>query len=222
VIAIGVAGWVLALVAGARVLMLARRLELVAMAEHELRGPLAALGLAAEACARRPGRRTAVAIDAQLERARLGLSDLAAAHAGRRTPPDARRLDARTVAARASAGWGATGANVNFDWRAGRAAVHADAGRLAQALGNLLSNAIEHGGGQVELRGVRAGGRVRIELTDTGPGFASSPGPDRAAGRGRGLAIAARAVEEAGGTLRIASSDAGSTVALELPLADGA
>jgi two-component system, OmpR family, sensor histidine kinase BaeS len=218
VIALGVAGWALALLAAVRVVVLARRLELVAMAEHELRGPLAALGLAAQACARRPSRRTAAALEGQLERARLGLSDLAAARAGRRTPPDARRLDARAVAARATAGWRATGASVRFDWRAGRAAVHADAARLSQALGNLLSNAIEHGGGQVELRGVRADGRVRIELTDTGPGFAGSPAP----GRGRGLAIAARAVEEAGGTLQIASSEAGSTVAVELPLADPA
>jgi two-component system, OmpR family, sensor histidine kinase BaeS len=222
VIALGVCGWLLALLASARVLVLMRRLELVAMAEHELRGPLAALSLAAQACARRPSRRAATAIEAQLERARLGLADLAAARTGMRTPPDARRLDARTVAARSTAGWRATGANVRFDWRAGRAAVHADAARLSQALGNLLSNAIEHGGGEVELRGVRDGGRVRIELTDTGPGFAASRGPNRAAGRGRGLAIAARAVEEAGGTLRIASGEGGSTVAVELPLADGA
>jgi two-component system sensor histidine kinase BaeS len=218
VIALAVTGWLLALIAGARVLVLTRRLELVAMAEHELRGPLAALSLAAEALERRPSRRAASALQGQLERARLGLSDLAAARTGRRTPPDARRLEARAVAARATAGWRATGANVRFDWRAGRAPVHADAGRLSQALGNLLSNAIEHGGGQVELRGVRADGRVRIELTDTGPGFVGSPSP----GRGRGLAIAARAVEEAGGTLKIASGEGGSTVAVELPLADGA
>jgi two-component system sensor histidine kinase BaeS len=218
VIGLAVAGWVLALLAAARMVVLARRLELVAMAEHELRGPLAALGLAAETCARRPSRRTAAALEGQLERARLGLSDLAAARAGRRTPPDARRLETRTVAARATAGWRATGASVRFDWRAGRAAVHADAARLSQALGNLLSNAIEHGGGEVELRGVRAGGRVRIELTDSGPGFTTRPAP----GRGRGLAVAARAVEEAGGTLRIASGDGGTTVAVELPLADGA
>jgi two-component system, OmpR family, sensor histidine kinase BaeS len=218
VIALVVAGWALALVAMARVLVLSRRLELVAMAEHELRGPLAAIGLAAEACARRPSRRTAAALEGQLERARLGLSDLAAARAGRRTPPAARQFEARSVAARATAGWRATGANVRFDWRAGRAAVHGDAARLSQALGNLLSNAIEHAGGEVELRGVRANGRVRIELTDTGPGFTGSPAP----GRGRGLAIAARAVEEAGGTLRIASGEGGSTVAVELPIADGA
>jgi signal transduction histidine kinase len=222
VIALAVVGWLLALGAGLRVVALVKRLELVAMAEHELRGPVGALGLAAEACARRPSRRTAAAMEAQLERARLGLADLAAARTGRRSPPDTRRLEARTVAARATAGWRATGADVRFDWRAGRAAVHADGARLSQALGNLLSNAIEHGGGQVELRGVRAGGRVRIELTDSGAGFAAAQGPDRAAGRGRGLAIAARAVEEAGGTLEIASGEDGSTVAVELPLADGA
>ena len=217
-IALALGGWLVALLAVARVLVLVRRLELVAMAEHELRGPLGALGLAAEALAKRPSRRAAGALETQLERARLGLSDLAAARAGGRTPPNARRLEARAVAARATAGWRATGAQVRFDWRAGRAAVHADAARLSQALGNLLSNAIEHGGGEVELRGVRANGRVRIELTDRGPGFTTPPAP----GRGRGLAIAARAVEEAGGTLRIASGEGGSTVAVELPLADGA
>jgi signal transduction histidine kinase len=222
VIAIAMAGWLIALLAGARVIVLGRRLELVAMAEHELRGPLGALGLAAEACAHRPSRRTAAALDAQLDRARLGLADLAAARTGRRAPPSAAPLEARMVAARATAGWRATGARVRFDWHAGRAIVRADAARLSQALGNLLANAIEHGGGEVELRGVRSGDRVRIELTDTGPGFQATPRRDRASGRGRGLAIATRAVEEAGGTLQIASGEGGSTVAVELPLADGA
>ena len=216
--ALALAGWALASCGAWRALVLHRRLELVASAEHELRGPLAALTLAA-------GRASAVdaeVLRGQLERAGVALADLSAARLGRRAPAEPRQNDPLDVVERAAAGWRAAGGDVELDWRAGASPVNVDQARLSQALGNLLSNAIEHGGGQVELRGVRAGGRVRIELTDSGPGFAHTPGPDRAAGRGRGLAIAARAVEEAGGTLRIASGDGGSTVAVELPLADGA
>ena len=185
------------------------------MAEHELRGPVAALALAAEASARRPGRTAAAAVEAQLERAKLGLADLAAARSGRRSPPLVARVPVRQVAERVAAA-----GNVEVDWRAGPARVDADPARISQALGNLVSNALEHGGGRVELRGVRDADRVRIELSDSGPGFGAAPEPDWHTGRGRGLAIAARAVEEAGGQLRIASSEDGATVAVELPLAD--
>ena len=216
--AVAAGGWLCALGVLLWGLALSRRLELVAMAEHELRAPLGALALAAESCARRPGRITAMALETQLERAQLGLADLTAARSGDRTPARVRSLDARALAARTAAGWRATGAKVRFDWRAGGARIDADGRRVSQALGNLVSNAIEHGGGSVEVRGVRREGRLRIELSDAGPGFSGRPAP----GRGRGLAIAARAVEEAGGTLEIASSDSGSVVAVELPLADGA
>ncbi len=214
------AGWACALAALLWALALARRLELVALAEHELRAPLAALALAAETCARRPSRRTAMALESQLGRAQLGLADLAAARSGRRAPARVGRLDIRALAARTTAGWRATGAKVRFDWRAGSARVDADGRRISQALANLISNALEHGGGAVEVRGMRANGRLRIELSDSGPGFAAGPQPDRAAGRGRGLTIAARAVEEAGGRLEIESGETGSVVAVELPLAD--
>jgi len=67
---------------------LVRRLELVARADHELRAPVSALGLAVEALGRRPElRRRAAALDAHLDRLRLGLADLAAARAGRRSHP---------------------------------------------------------------------------------------------------------------------------------------
>jgi signal transduction histidine kinase len=216
--ALAAGGWLCALAALMWAVALSRRLELVAMAEHELRAPLGAVALAAESCARRPSRITAMALETQIERAQLGLADLAAARSGRRSRARVRRLDARALAARTAAGWRATGARVRFDWRAGGARVDADGRRISQALGNLVSNAIEHGGGAVELRGERRDGRLRIELSDSGRGFVRRPAP----GRGRGLAIAARAVEEAGGTLEIASSDDGSVVAVELPLADGA
>ena len=95
--------------------------------------------------------------------------------------------------------------------------VRADRGRLAQALGNLLANAVEHGGGHVRLRGVAVDGGVRVEVEDRGPGFdARLP----AGGRGRGLSIATRAVEDAGGSMSVASRERGVTVAFELPLSE--
>ena len=81
-----------ALVLAACVIELRRRLGLVARAEHELRGPVAVVSLAAERMRREPaGRRYAVALDAELERLRAGLADLAAARAGRRRSRRPRR-----------------------------------------------------------------------------------------------------------------------------------
>src|SRR3954468_12938089 len=78
-------GW---LVAGGLAVVAVRlrlRLERVARAEHELRGPLTAFGLALDAARGTPaGRRLAVVLDAELARARAGLADLAAARSGRR------------------------------------------------------------------------------------------------------------------------------------------
>ena len=76
-------------------------------------------------------------------------------------------------------------------WDAGPAVVRADRGRLAQAFSNLLANAVEHGTGRVEVRGSRAG--VAGARRDV---------QRRGSRRGRGLGIAARAVEEAGGRAR--------------------
>ena len=210
--ALALAGWLLAFCGAWRALVLHRRLELVASAEHELRGPLAALTLAAGA---RPFVASAV-LEAQLERTRPALGDLAAARAGGPVRPRVQRLPLRALAERAAEGWRGAGGEVSFDWRAGPATVQADPERVSQALGNLLSNAIEHGGGRVAVRGLRAGERVRIEIEDRGPGFSAR----RGRGRGRGLRIAARAVEEAGGELRLRSSPDGATASVELPLAD--
>jgi signal transduction histidine kinase len=195
-VALAVCGWLSAFAAAWRVLVLMRRLELVACAEHELRGPLAALTLAAGRSRPVP----APVVEGQLERARLALADLTEARRGRRAPSHAGRHDLALLAKRAAAAW-----NVKFEWHAGRAPIDADPGRIAQALGNLLSNALEHGGGGAVLRGVRRGHSVRIEVED----------------RGRGLGIARRAVEDAGGRLQLSSTRGGTVAAVELPVADG-
>ena len=40
---------------------------------------------------------------------------------------------------------------MRLDWRAGRVRVRGDRGAMAQAIGNVLSNAVEHGTGMVEV-----------------------------------------------------------------------
>ncbi len=48
--------------------------------------------------------------------------------------------------------------------------LHADPGRLAQALDNLLDNAIRHGAPPINLLGAAVHDEVRIRVTDAGPG----------------------------------------------------
>jgi signal transduction histidine kinase len=217
VTAVALVGWLLAFGAATRAVLLRRRLELVADAEHELRGPLAALALAAEASRRRSGHVGAAALEGQLERASSGLDALAAARRGRRARMRVARQELGGLVERAAEAWRTAGADVRLDWRAGDAAAVVDPGLLSQALGNLLANGVEHGGGPLTLRGTSTGGRVRIELRNRGRTLRRAASRS---GRGRGLRIAERAVREAGGALTFASGDDGTAVAIELPLAE--
>jgi signal transduction histidine kinase len=185
------------------------RLCLIAEAEHELRGPLQAIALAAEADAR-CGTRTD--LDPEIERARIALADLAAARSGRRADAGAEavRLDRLVWRAATASDLAArrAGGGVHLDWSAGPVTIRANRGRLAQALGNLLANAVEHGGGHVRVTGRRTKRGIRVEVRDSG--------------RGHGLTIAAKAVRDAGGRLTAAKAGSGTAVAIELPIADGA
>jgi signal transduction histidine kinase len=207
-------GWVATVALSVALASGRRRLRLVALAEHELRGPAAALCLFLERMQRDP--RTAVharPLTLELDRLRVALDDLGAARRGRRAAGAAGdvRLDRLATLAATGARLAAAGADreVRLDWRAGATAVRADRRRLSQALANLTANALEHGGGAVEIRGREVGGKVRLEVRDEGP---------RA--RGNGLAIAARAARDAGGRLLLDASPEGTTAALELPVAD--
>ena len=77
-----VGGWALASLLALRVLRLLRRLEMVAVAAHELRGGATAVTLAVGALRREAGGlRRALAFEPALERLRIGLADLDAARA---------------------------------------------------------------------------------------------------------------------------------------------
>ncbi len=100
--------------------------------------------------------------------------------------------------------------------------------RIAQVLGNLLTNAVRHtpSGGSVTVDVTTAVDAVAVVVSDTGPGLGSDPERvfDRfhasadSGGTGLGLTIARQLVEAHGGTLAAANRPAGgATFTVRLP-----
>ena len=222
--------WAVLAMLGAGVLgvSLRRRSELVARACHELAGPLNAAGLALETARRELPAPRLAAIDLELRRAALALEDLDAARAGRRARDADAIVDLGALLAQQALAWQPVARRRGASLRVAVASgllVRGDAVRLAQAVGNLLANALEHGGEQIELRAERADGRVRVEVADDGAGLpepvaalAARPRAGQGA-RGRGLAIAAEIAQRHGGRLAAAPSPRGARLTLDLPAA---
>ena len=115
--------------------------------------------------------------------------------------------------------------------------IHADPDRLAQVLGNLLSNALRHTspGGTVTLSATMEGGTVVISVADDGEGFtaedrsrlferffrADSARTREDSGSGIGLTISRALVDAHGGTMSAASEGPGqgATFTIRLPRA---
>ena len=160
-------GWLALLALGARArarctCAARQRLVLAARAGHEVRGPLCAARLALDGLERSA---RVEAIDLELRRAALALDDLAGARRGRRGARAAAGRRRRPPAAprprtRGSALAGVHGADARDRPPRGGRCVRGDRLRLAQACGNLLANAVEHGGGRVSVR-ARAAGAAR-------------------------------------------------------------
>ena len=122
---------------------------------------------------------------------------------------------------------------------AGSLWVHADATRLAQVIGNLLTNAAKYTpeGGTIRLAVRRSGDRVAIEVADDGIGIPLDALPrifdmftqvgrhpeQESGGLGIGLHLVRQMTELHGGTVRAHSAGAeqGSSFVVELPLAAG-
>lgn len=120
-----------------------------------------------------------------------------------------------------------------FQWRAEESArslghdavpgllIRGDRLRLEQALGNLVDNALRHGGGRVNLRAATVDGTVELHVEDEGHGFPagfferaferfSRPQPGReGSGAGLGLSIVRVIAEAHGGVAEAANGPAG-------------
>lgn len=205
--------------------------ERAARAGHEVRGPLAATQLALHGAARRGelAPRLLAALELELRRAALALEDLqrrsARGRRARAATDDDVELDALLRCQVQTWQEVARAHGVALSLRPGAAAtvVRADALRIAQATSNVVANAIEHGGGRVEVVTRLVGDRVRVEVSDDGPGLPASVAeiarrPRAGRGRrGRGLAIASGVAARYGGALNAGRSAHGACVAIELP-----
>jgi signal transduction histidine kinase len=206
------------------------RREHAARVAHEVRGPLTAAQLALHGAARRGLVPPALVagLELELRRAAQALEDPHGAGARAQEDVDLEallRCQAQTWREVAAA----HGARVTLvPGGPGAAVVRADALRVAQATANVVANAIEHGGGDIEIRTRAVGDRVRVEVSDGGAGLPASVAelarrPRAGRGRrGRGLAIASRVLARYGGDVSILPSSCGGRVALELPAAERA
>jgi signal transduction histidine kinase len=225
------------------------RRNLVAAVSHDLRTPITALALLAEALGDdivAPGERVAyidrmtthiralgALIDDLFELSRLEAGDIAwsVEHV------ELGELVAETVAAmRVQAQ--AKGVEVVTELPSNLAAVRANPEKVQRVLFNLIQNAIRHtpADGSVTVRAQRAGELLEVEVADTGQGISGpdrqhifeafvqgGAAPSRSGGHaGLGLAISRAIVEAHGGRIWLADDpreDGGARVRFSLPLA---
>jgi two-component system, OmpR family, sensor kinase len=220
-----------------------RERRLIADASHELRTPLSQLLLRVDLTLSRersPDQLRAAMIDLQQDIQRLvrlandllliaraddgqlplrisPMSVLSVAGDSARRFEESARREGRTIEVRMDGGL----------------ALQADRDRLAQALDNLLDNAIQHGLGTVTISARQMPGAVAIEVRDEGPGlpvafaehafdrFTTAQPGRSGAGTGLGLAIVAAIASAHGGHATVLAGPGGA-IRIALPAPAGA
>lgn len=204
-----------------------RRRSAINEALHELRRPLQALALATSHSEQRGG------VESSMQLVTAALERLDREVNGGPGLTLQETVNCQPLLRAAVGRWKARAAmgdgSLELHWHAGQAAVHGDRAELAQALDNLIVNAIEHGGPSIVVEAQLHGDRVRILIADSGraarPDSRRGNPADvmaRLSGRrrhGHGLAVVRRVAATHGGRFVLHRSDRGSLAVLELPLA---
>jgi signal transduction histidine kinase len=226
-----VPGWPVVLSMAAAVAMqglrAGRRRSALNEALHELRRPLQAVALAG------PRFGSSAAAGEPIELAAAALERLDREING--GPPTSMlgSVDAAALARSAVVRWQArvqiAEGSLELRWNAGEVVLGGDRKALAQALDNLIVNAIEHGGPTIVVSARLLGGRLRIAVVDSGRATRprsrrNSPGEviARLSGRhhhGHGLSVVRRVAADHDGWFSLRRSERGSLAVLELPLA---
>lgn len=206
-----------------------RRRTALNEALHELRRPLQALALAA------PGARSQepAAIQGSVQLAATALERLEREINGDGVKAAVAPLSVRPLLDAAIARWrqraALSGGSLALRWQAGEAMVDGDRGEIAQALDNLIVNALEHGGPEIVVEARTRLGRLCIAVADCGrearpDARRQSPAElvARLSGRrlrGHGLRVVRRTAAAHGGDFRLRHSEQGTEAILDLPLA---
>ncbi len=212
--------------------------QFVADASHELRTPLALLRTELELALRRPRSREELeqavrsAADETERLTRLAEDLLLIARSDQHALPVRRRaVSARTLLEDAAARFAARAHDLGRELtveRGDEVALDADPERVAQALDNLVDNALTHGGGTVWLFIRELPREVELHVADEGAGF--PPGfaarafdrfsrADEARGRGGtglGLAIVRAIANAHGGSVGVSDQGRGADVWIRL------
>jgi signal transduction histidine kinase len=230
-----VAGWPVVLSMAAAVaaqsLRAGRRRSALNEALHELRRPLQAVALAAgPQLGGRDGAGEPIELAAAaLERLDREINGGSLVPALGTVDVDGAAL-ARSAVARWQARVQVAEGSLELRWSAGEARISGDHSALAQALDNLIVNAIEHGGPTIVVAGRLLEGRLRIAVVDSGRATRprsrrNSPAQviARLSGRhhrGHGLGVVRRVAADHDGRFSLRHSERGSLAVLELPLAE--
>ncbi len=208
-----------------------RRRSAINQALHELRRPLQAIALASgpevDGVVAHDSVRLAAAALERLEREVNGEPPVPTAAAVACGP--LLRSSVTRWKARAALG----GASLELRQTLGEATVFGDRTQLAQALDNLILNAIEHGGPSILVEAHRRGGnRLRVAVIDSGRDTRPESRRDRPAEviarvtgkhrHGHGLSVVRRVAADHGGRFALRRSEQGSVAVLELPLSAAA